>query len=187
MKRLLASLGVALFATGMGSVPATAAGDEPVRPVLLEKAEPLPLALSDDFEFRKVLVFNMDAEDETSNRFGGSKGSSWNESIGFERKYRRFGAITSHDRMQRNGKYFTFVWKTQQPSNVTVRFEYRQRKLGPYVQAQEISYENATGVNKTEFAITGDANRWDGPVTSWRALLIHEGKIVALHSSYLWN
>jgi hypothetical protein len=40
---------------------------------------------------------------------------------------------------------------------------------------------------KTAFKIIGDDYIEDGRITSWRALLIENGKIVGLTQSYLWN
>jgi len=73
------------------------------------------------------------------------------------------------------------------PANVTVRLEYRQEKLRSFVQAREISYANATGNYKTEFAIIGDDYFQDGRVIAWRCLLIENGHIVAENRSYLWE
>jgi hypothetical protein len=68
-----------------------------------------------------------------------------------------------------------------------VRLEYRQEKLGSHVQAQEIHYDHVSGSLKTNFAVIGDDYNEDGKVTSWRALLIENGRIVALNQSFLWN
>ena len=56
-----------------------------------------------------------------------------------------------------------------------------------FVQAREISYENAKGNNKTEFAVIGDDYLQDGRVIAWRCLMIENGKIVAENRSYLWE
>jgi hypothetical protein len=40
---------------------------------------------------------------------------------------------------------------------------------------------------KTEFTVIGDDYLQDGRVTSWRCLLIENGKIVAENRSYLWE
>ena len=108
-------------------------------------------------------------------------------SLGFERTYRLYGAISQADKNQRYGNYLDFFWRVKRPANVTVRLEYRQEKLRAFVQAREVSYSNATGNNKTEFAIIGDDYFQDGRVTAWRCLLIENGKIVAENRSYLWE
>ncbi len=166
--------------------PANNASEKPFTPVLLAKAEALPLALSDDFEFRKVLTFE---QGRRANAIigGGGKPSTQIESIAFEEKFHNFGAVTEIDKREREGRYFDFSWRTGRPANLTVRLEYRQQNSGPYVQAQELRYENVSGNHRSQFEVVGDAYDWQGPVTSWRVVLVEDGKIVALHSSYLWN
>ncbi len=145
---------------------------------ILEKANVLPLALDDKFQFRKTKTFLNDPL---------LFKESTDQSITFERLRVNFGAITRVDRDERLGHYFTFYWRAKQPSTVRVRLEYRQRNLGSHVQAQELSYEGAKGSLKSEFKVTGDDYRLDGPITAWRALIIENGKIVALNQSFLWN
>ena len=108
-------------------------------------------------------------------------------SLGFERTYRLYGAITAADRNQRYGNYFDFFWKARRAADLAVRLEYRQEKLHAHVQAQEISYANARGSYKTEFKVVGDDYFDDGRVTAWRCLLIENGRIVAETHSYMWE
>ena len=88
---------------------------------------------------------------------------------------------------ERYGNYFTFFWRTQKTTDVTVRLEYRQAALGNYVMAQERHYPEARGSHHTEFRVTGDDYLEMGRVTSWRALLIVDGRIVALTQSFIWK
>ena len=53
--------------------------------------------------------------------------------------------------------------------------------------AREKSYSNVKGSIKTQFTIIGDDYLENGPVTGWRALLIVDGKVVALTQSYIWR
>jgi hypothetical protein len=53
--------------------------------------------------------------------------------------------------------------------------------------AREKSYGAVKGSQKTQFTVIGDDYLENGPVTNWRALLIVDGKIVALTQSYLWK
>jgi hypothetical protein len=163
---------------------------------ILSKVDPLPLALSSDFQFRKTKLFYLnESPPKAKKSLSQSLSSNPNNptsgiaeaSLGFERTYRLYGAITSADRNQRFGNYFDFFWRAKRPANVTVRLEYRQDKLRAFVQAREISYANARGNIKTEFAIIGDDYFQDGRVTAWRCLLIEDGKIVAENRSYLWE
>jgi hypothetical protein len=43
------------------------------------------------------------------------------------------------------------------------------------------------GSRKSSFEVTGDEYLESGRVTAWRALLIVDGKIVALRQSYMWK
>jgi hypothetical protein len=156
---------------------ATRSFGAPPAPVI-EKANVLPLALDDAFEFRKTKIFLNDPE-------------AWKPTldpmINFERQRANFGAVNQYDRQQRRGQYYTFFWKARRAADLTFRFEYRQEKLGAFVQAQERSYRNVKGSVKSEFAVIGDDYTEEGRVTAWRAVLIENGKIVALNQSFLWR
>ena len=163
---------------------------------ILTKVDALPVALNDDFQFRKTKLFHMELTPPKAKK-SLSQSVSTNPNnptagiaaapLGFERTYRLYGAISNADKNQRYGNYLDFFWRVKRPANVTVRLEYRQEKLRSFVQAREISYENARGNTKTEFAIIGDDYFQDGRVTAWRCLLIENGKIVAENRSYLWE
>jgi len=163
---------LALAATGWSAPPSP--------PRLVEKAEVLPLALDDAVQFRKTKTY---FHDPVSRKHSPSQ----DEMIEFERRRVEFGAITNSDRRERYGHYFTFFWRTGRKSDFTVRFEYRQANLGSYVQARELAFPGAKGSYKAEFNIIGDDYLEDGRVTAWRALVIENGKIVALNQSFLWN
>ena len=165
---------------------------------VLTKVNPLPVALNGDFQFRKTKLFHLMVTPPKSKRSLSSslsRGDPNNNptagiaeaSLGFERTYRLYGAISNADRAQRYGNYFDFFWRVKRPANVTVRLEYRQEVLRSFVQAREISYPNAKGNFKTEFAVIGEDYLQDGRVTAWRCLLIENGKIVAENRSYLWE
>jgi hypothetical protein len=181
-----------LFLTLVAAAQLWAAG--PVK--ILPKVDPLPVALSDDFQFRKTKLFYLsEAPPKAKKSLSQALNSNPNSptagiaeaSLGFERTYRLYGAITNADKSQRYGNYMDFFWRVKRPANVTVRLEYRQDKLRSFVQAREISYANAKGNYKTAFAIIGDDYFHDGRVTAWRCLLIENGKIVAENRSYLWE
>lgn len=159
-------------------------------PKLLPKVNPLPLALSDDFQFRKTKLFLLTETPPKTRKSILSSGQSLGiaeASMNFERTYRMYGAITAADQRQRFGNYFDFFWRAKRPANVTVRLEYRQEKLRSFVQAREVSYPNVKGNHKTEFAVIGDDYLNDGRVIAWRCLLIEKGRIVAENRSYLWE
>lgn len=156
----------------------TSCAAPPARPVELDSAPVLPLALDSDFQFRKVKRFLNQPELFEPTR---------NEMLIFERNRMNYGALSEDERRQRQGTYFDIFWRAKRSADLTVRFEYRQEKLGNAVRAQEVSYEQAKGTVKTSFAVTGDNYLWDGPVTAWRCLLIENNRIVAFKQSYLWK
>ena len=171
-------------------------------PRIIEKVAPLPVALDNDFEFRKTKLFLLSEKTptasqrsrQTTSTFGGKSNAPSQKTatlqdapIIFERQYRMFGAVTALDQRQRFGNYFDFFWRAKRPSDVTVRLEYRQERLHEHVQAQEITYRNVRGTHKTEFKVIGDDYLDDGRVIAWRCLLIANGQIVAENRSYLWE
>jgi hypothetical protein len=171
-------------------------------PKVLEKVTALPVALDPNFEFRKTKLFFMSEKGlkpnerahDSTNKVGGKSNMPNQKTsvlqdapIVFERQYRLYGAVTGVDQRQRFGDYFDFFWRAKRPSDVTVRLEYRQEKLHEHVQAQEITYRNVRGTNKTEFKVIGDDYFDDGRVIAWRCLLIVNGRIVAENRSFLWE
>jgi len=186
---------------------AIALGRTQERPRVIDRVIPLPVALSDDFEFRKAKLYllteTLPGQEKTNtdqtvqNATKGGKMSSTapssksttvqDASIRFERQYRLFGAVTKLDQRERFGNYFDFFWKARRSANLTVRLEYRQEKLHAHIQAQEIFYPSARGSCRTEFKVVGDDYFDDGRVTAWRCLLIENGRIVAERHSYLWE
>jgi hypothetical protein len=181
---------------------ATAFAREQAEPRLLQRVTPLPVALDRDFKFRKTKLFFMGEKapstKEKTNKSGGQQSSSTaaaskstsvvqEASITFERQYRLFGAVTKLDQHQRFGNYLDFFWQARRPANLTVRLEYRQEKLHEHVQAQEISYQNVRGSQKTEFKVIGDDYFDNGRILSWRCLLIENGQVVAENRSFLWR
>jgi hypothetical protein len=199
--------GVRLLIAWLVLIPLTNGfGRSAEQPRLLDRVIPLPMALSDDFQFRKTKLYLLTEaepghekgpgqaiqEGAKDNRLKGTGSSSksttvQDASIKFEKPYRLFGAVTKLDQHERMGNYFDFFWKARRSANLTMRLEYRQEKLHAHVQAQEISYPNARGSHKAEFKVVGDDYFDDGRVTAWRCLLIENGRIVAETHSYLWE
>lgn len=147
-------------------------------PRQLDKANVLPLALDDAFQFRKTKIFLNEPE---------LIKPTTSEMISFERQRVNFGAVTQFDRQQRYGHYYTFYWRSSRKTDLTLRFEYRQQKLGSYVQAKEITYPAAKGTIQSQFQVIGDDYADEGKVTAWRAVLIENGRIVGMTQSFLWN
>jgi hypothetical protein len=153
-------------------------------PLPIEKANALPLALSDDFQFRKFSIFR---NTPPTAKPGATPIPTRDLMIQFERKRRLWGAVDGAEIVQRIGQYFTFLWRAKRQANLTLRLEYRQANLQNYVQAREINYPNARGSHASEFAIIGSDYQQDGPITSWRAVLIENRRVVALLQSSTWR
>jgi hypothetical protein len=151
-------------------------------PLPILKADVLPLALTDDFEFRKFEIFKNAAPVP-----GATPIPTRDLMIDFERKHRVWGAIDGPDVAAKTGQYFVFFWRSKRPGYITLRLEYRQINLKNYVQARELYYPQAKGNHTSEFAIVGSDYEMDGPITSWRAILIEDRKIVGLLQSRTWR
>jgi hypothetical protein len=169
---LCAVLAVALAGCATPEGPATR----------LDKANVLALELDDSYQFRKILTSVFDpnlVEQQVRGNTGGV--------IDFERARRTWGAVDSLEVSKRHGSYFTFFWRTPKDSDVTLRLEYRQAGLGNYVMAQERYYPAARGSHRSTFQVIGDEFLENGLVSAWRALLIVDGRIVALRQSSMWR
>jgi hypothetical protein len=173
MKRSILALTTLALAAAVGLAA------EPPRK--LDKAKAYPLAIDDTVQFRKTKTYLYDPRDPRLNQ------TAIDEMASFEKLHVTFGAVTQLDRRQRYGHYYDFFWRSLRPVDVTVRFEYRQQNLGSYVQAKEIDFKGVKGSQKASFKIIGDDYEEEGRVTAWRAIIIENGKIVALNQSFLWN
>jgi len=166
-------LGCILFSLALSSCATT-----PIAATRLEKANVLPLSLNDHFQIRKVKLYYYG--DQPIPR-------TTSEPVIFERQYIEYGMVDNIDRQARQGNYFQFFWRTSEQADVTVRLEYRQAALGNYVMAQERYYPQAKGSFRSDFSVIGDAYLESGRVTSWRILLIVDGRIVAFRQSFIWK
>src|ERR1700693_356637 len=109
-------------------------------PLPIESANILPLAISDDFEFRKFEIFR------NALAIPGSTPIPTRDlMVDFERKRRMWGALEGADVLARTGQYFTFFWRAKRRANLTIRLEYRQANLKNYVQARELNYPTPQG------------------------------------------
>ena len=177
MKRLLLLLAsLAAATTGFGADGRNIPGGDVSH--TLDKVTVLPLALDDAFQFRKQII---ELNDPRLYK------PSFDAMINYERSRLIYGALNNYERQERYGHYFVFFWRATRKADLILRFEYRQQELGAYVQAKEVDYKDAKGSFRSEFDVIGDRYNRDGRVTGWRALLIENGKIVALNQSFLWN
>jgi hypothetical protein len=145
----------------------------------LLKANVLPLAIDDAYQFRKIQLSSLDPSYVEIR--------AKNDMINFERARRTFGAVDSVEIAQRYGNYYTIFWHNSTRSDVTLRLEYRQAGLANFVMAKERLYTDTIGSHRSTFEVVGDEFLENGRVTSWRALLITDGRIVAISQSYMWR
>ncbi len=170
-RTLLSSLVLLIFLAGC------TAPEGPASRLL--KANVLPLAIDDAYQFRKIQLSSLDP--------GYVEIRAKNDMINFERARRTFGAVDSVETAQRYGNYYTIFWRNSTRSDVTLRLEYRQAGLGNFVMAKERLYTDTIGSHRSTFEVVGDEFLENGRVTSWRSLLIADGRIVAISQSYMWR
>jgi hypothetical protein len=144
----------------------------------LERASVLPLELNDNYQFRKIKLYFLNADPVPVTQ---------SEPILFERQWISWGAVDKYQLEKRYGNYFTIFWRTLERADVTVRLEYRQSALSNYVMAMERYYPEARGSYRSDFNTAGDEYLEFGRVTSWRVLLIVDGRIVAFRQSFMWR
>ena len=160
------------------ALSACSSSEEPPRQSPIARANVVPLALSDDFKFRKVTKFLNDPRFQRPTQ---------DQMLLFERQRVNFGAVTALDKMERRGYYFNVWWSSKRLADIVLRLEYRQENLGSYVQAKELHYPAAEGGMETQLRVLGDEYNENGRITAWRLLLIEKGRAVGLHQSFLWN
>jgi hypothetical protein len=115
-----------------------------------------------------------------------ARGGISNSYLQAEIDRRYYGAVSNLERRMREGHYYNFEWSTSKTADLTIRFEYRQEKLGLAVQLIEMDYPKAKGTYRSEFSVIGDDYHQDGPVTAWRVTLVENGRIVGVNQSFLW-
>jgi hypothetical protein len=167
-----------LLTFGLLSIVFASCSTPPEPATKLERAAILPLEINDNFQIRKIKQIFF---------AGGPQPETESEPVNFERNRLEWGAIDRYQLEKRYGNYYQFFWRTSEPADVTVRLEYRQAALGNYVMAAERYYPQAKGSYKSEFDTAGDEYLENGRVTSWRILLIVNGRIVAFRQSFMWR
>ena len=110
-----------------------------------------------------------------------------NQMMLYEPKYWDHGAILAKDRLDRQGNIFVINWQNDgEPSNFTVRLDYRQAMTRERVMTKTQEYKNFDGYEKTVLKVTGDEYFRGGVVHSWRISIVRNGKIVAQKKSFIW-
>jgi hypothetical protein len=108
--------------------------------------------------------------------------------LAFQRDAILHGAISTAERRERQGDYFTIFWKAEDRSQpVKVRLEYRQKSTGLKVKTIEQEVVEVRRNNTTKFDFIGNEYVTNGPVTSWRASLVRGKDTLVDYKSYLWE
>ena len=110
-----------------------------------------------------------------------------NAMMQYEPSYWNHGAILAKDRKDRQGNIFVINWQNDgEPSDFTVRLDYRQAMTRERVMTKTQEYRNFDGFEKTVIKVAGDDYVRGGVVNSWRISIVRDGKIVAQEKSFIW-
>lgn len=132
--------------------------------------------------FTKVKYYHLRDKDSRTESY------SIDPMIRFERQHHFHGAVTSDQRHERLGNYYTLFWNAPASrSPVTVRFEYRQSLTGERVLTFDQVVTDVRDKNKTALRITGDSYHRDGRVAAWQATLLQDGRVLDQTRSFLWK
>lgn len=143
------------------------ANDEPRETVALDKRIRVPLV--------------HDVQNDSTFRAGN------NDSLVFEIKYLNWGAVTAEQKRARQGHYFTItVANGGPPSDLTMRFEYRQVKSKQVVRELVQEKKQVDGAVRAYFGVVNHAYLAYGPVSAWRFTVLRAGTVVAEAKSFLW-
>jgi hypothetical protein len=114
--------------------------------------------------------------------------SGEDQAIRFERDHYMFGAISAKDNDQRQGHYYTVMWRvTDIGGPVKLRMEYRQEKTGFEIRTQEQEFTSYKHHNVAEFKVTGNAFKFGGRITCFRFRLYRDNQLLDQKRSYLWE
>lgn len=106
----------------------------------------------------------------------------------FERNALLHGAITSTERLARQGDYFTIFWRVDDRSQpVTVLLEYRTKTSGLAIKSISQEVTDVNRKNVTKFALIGQDFVTNGPVIAWRVSLLRGKEVITHYNSYLWE
>ncbi len=107
------------------------------------------------------------------------------QAIPFEYKHYMHGAITSQERRDRQGNYYTVMWRSEKSGPVTIRFDYRQGDSRSQLHSQEVTASGNQGTVK--FEVNGADYQTGGKVTAWKVTLLQSGATIGSQQSFLWE
>lgn len=107
-----------------------------------------------------------------------------------EKQRRLHGAITSAERAERLGAYYTLLWSDPAHAGqgpVEVIFEYQRGATASKVLRLTRKFDSAETSGQTEFSFTGKDYLEKGRVLAWKATLTRGGRVVATEQSRMWE
>ena len=184
------SLCLACLVLAAGALPScSSASKEPRKEVTEEKSytlnelynlRPAPPKEPDPVMITKVKIFRLNTLQRllpTADR-----------AIRFEQERLLYGAITQRQRTERNGQYYTIMWRAKDRTQpMTVRFEYRQQNTGLKIHVKEEEVTPAAGTNTTRFQVISKEFHEAGAVMAWRVTLLRGKEELAHADSFLWK
>ena len=152
-----------------------------------EKAPIVPDGMKSDLPFEKDGNVSLNKIYTYLNDPIRNKPPVGNAMMQYEPSYWNHGAILAKDRKDRQGNIFVINWQNDgEPSDFTVRLDYRQAMTRERVMTKTQEYKNFDGFEKTVIKVAGDDYVRGGVVNSWRISIVRDGKIVAQEKSFIW-
>ena len=152
-----------------------------------EKAAIVPDGMKSDLPFEKDGNVSLNKIYTYLNDPIRNKPPVGNAMMQYEPSYWNHGAILAKDRKDRQGNIFVINWQNDgEPSDFTVRLDYRQAMTRERVMTKTQDYKNFDGFEKTVIKVAGEDYIRGGVVNSWRISIVRDGKIVAQEKSFIW-
>ena len=152
-----------------------------------EKAAIVPDGMKSDLPFEKDGNVSLNKIYTYLNDPIRNKPPVGNAMMQYEPSYWNHGAILAKDRKDRQGNIFVINWQNDgEPSDFTVRLDYRQAMTRERVMTKTQDYKNFDGYEKTVIQVVADDYVRGGVVNSWRISIVRDGKIVAQEKSFIW-
>ncbi len=110
--------------------------------------------------------------------------------VRMEKLRRLHGALTTAERNDRLGHYYTMHWSDPAGAGkgeIEIVFEYQQGSTASQVKRQWQRFASTDRNGKAEFRVTGNDYLKGGRVLAWKATLKRGGREIESHHSYLWE
>ncbi|MGL5017008.1 MAG: hypothetical protein ACRDBP_02660 [Luteolibacter sp.] len=103
---------------------------------------------------------------------------------------RLHGAVTTVERRDRLGQYYTLIWNDPAgvgQGEVEIVFQYQQGASASQVKRLSKKFPASDASGTVEFAVIGDDYLTRGKVLTWKATVLRGNREVASKQSYLWR